>query len=126
MEGKDKEHHQRHIPDHVAQYLARRVLADLPERVYETLISLTPEELEVLERVGASLNECEPHQYTIRGPLTDRRKPTASSRLRERSRSLVVPFARGVRRARCKTRGCGSSGPSTWSSSTRSSARPCR
>ena len=38
--------------------------ADLPERVYETLISLTPEEIEVLERVGASLNECEPHKYT--------------------------------------------------------------
>ena len=64
MEGKGKGHQHRHIPDHVAQYLARRVLADLPERVYETLISLTPEEIEVLERVGASLNECEPHKYT--------------------------------------------------------------
>lgn len=51
----------RHIPDYVAQYLARRVLADLPERVYETLISLSPEEIEVLDRVGAALDECEPH-----------------------------------------------------------------
>jgi hypothetical protein len=52
------------IPDHVAQYLARRALADLPASVYETLLSLTSEELAVLEKVGASLQEanCEPHQ----------------------------------------------------------------
>jgi hypothetical protein len=56
----------RHIPDHVAQYLARRVLSDFPASVYETLISLTPEELDVLERVGVSLHEagCEPRGYT--------------------------------------------------------------
>jgi hypothetical protein len=54
----------RHIPDHLAQYLARRVLDDMPERVYEVLVSLTPEELDVLERVGAALGDCEPHKYT--------------------------------------------------------------
>jgi len=55
----------REIPDHVAQYLARRALAHLPASVYETLLSLTPEELAVLEKVGASLDEsgCEPHHY---------------------------------------------------------------
>ena len=55
----------REIPDHVAQYLARRALHKLPASVYETLLSLTPEELAVLEKVGASLSEaeCEPHHY---------------------------------------------------------------
>lgn len=54
----------REIPEHVAQYLARRALARIPASVYETLLSLTPEELAVLEKVGASLDEaqCEPHQ----------------------------------------------------------------
>jgi len=54
----------REIPDHVAQYLARRMLHGMPASVYETLLSLTPEELAVLEKVGASLDEgqCEPHQ----------------------------------------------------------------
>ena len=58
-------HHHRHIPDHVAQYLARRALRDLPEGVYEVLVSLTPEEIEVLERVGASLEGCESHHVAF-------------------------------------------------------------
>lgn len=53
-------HHRRHIPDHVAQYLAHRALDDLPERAYEAIVSLSPEEIEVLERVGAALGDCEP------------------------------------------------------------------
>jgi len=55
----------REIPDHVAQYLARRALHKSPASVSETLLSLTPEELAVLEKVGASLGEaeCEPHHY---------------------------------------------------------------
>lgn len=64
MESEQGKHQHRHIPDHVAQYLARRVLQDLPERVYETLISLSPEEIEVLERVGAALHDCEERHYT--------------------------------------------------------------
>ncbi len=57
----------RKIPDHVAQYLARSVLKDLPESVYETLVSLSPEELAVLERVGASLHaaKCDPQSYVF-------------------------------------------------------------
>ena len=39
----------REIPDHLAQYLARRALDGLPASVYDTLLSLSPEELEVLE-----------------------------------------------------------------------------
>ena len=51
----------RHIPDHVAQYLAHRALDDLPERAYEVIVNLSPEEIAVLERVGAALGDCEPH-----------------------------------------------------------------
>ena len=43
------------LPEHVAAYLYRRTVSCLPEGVLETLASLSPEELEVLERVGASL-----------------------------------------------------------------------
>ncbi len=53
-------HGRRHIPDHVAQYLAHRALDDLPERAYETIVSLSPEEIATLERVGAALGDCEP------------------------------------------------------------------
>ncbi len=55
----------REIPDHLAQYLARRALDGLPASVYDTLLSLSPEELDVLEKVGASLHEanCESHHY---------------------------------------------------------------
>jgi hypothetical protein len=45
------------IPEHVAQYLARRVLNDLPQSVFETLVSLSPEELNAIERLGDSLYE---------------------------------------------------------------------
>lgn len=54
------------IPEHVAQYLARVALAHIPASVYETLVSLTPEELAVLERVGLSFkeSELESHSWT--------------------------------------------------------------
>jgi hypothetical protein len=59
QEQKGAGHGRRHIPDHVAQYLAHRALDDLPERAYETIVSLSPEEIAVLERVGAALGDCE-------------------------------------------------------------------
>jgi hypothetical protein len=65
MSKPDESGRHRHIPDYVAQYLARRALQDLPEGVYEVLISLTPEEIEVLERVGAALDGCEPHHVAF-------------------------------------------------------------
>ncbi|HEY8842798.1 MAG TPA: hypothetical protein VIM23_02735 [Gaiellaceae bacterium] len=65
MPGHRKE--PREIPEHLAQYLARSVLKDLPESVYETLAALTPEELDLLERVGASLHAagCDSHSYAF-------------------------------------------------------------
>ena len=43
------------LPEHVAVYLYRRTVSCLPEGVLETLATLSPEELDVLDRVGASL-----------------------------------------------------------------------
>ena len=59
QEHKGEGHGRRHIPDHVAQYLAHRALDDMPERAYEVIVNLTPEEIAVLEKVGAALGECE-------------------------------------------------------------------
>lgn len=53
------------LPEHVAQYLCRRAVSCLPEGVLETLATLSPEELDVLDRVGASLDEAhaDPKMY---------------------------------------------------------------
>jgi hypothetical protein len=55
------------LPDHVAQYLLRRSLSDIPQSVLDVLAELSPEEVEVLDRFGASLQEAGvgPHTYTF-------------------------------------------------------------
>ncbi len=65
QEQKREGHGRRHIPDHVAQYLAHRALDELPERAYEVIVNLTPEEVAVLEKVGAALTDCEQHFKTF-------------------------------------------------------------
>jgi hypothetical protein len=65
QESKGDGHSRRHIPDHVAQYLAHRALDDLPERAYEVIVNLTPEEIAVLEKVGAALTDCESNFKTF-------------------------------------------------------------
>jgi hypothetical protein len=54
------------LPEHVAGYLVRRALSNVPEGVRETLAQLSPEEVETLDRVGASLDEAgvDPIGYT--------------------------------------------------------------
>jgi len=61
------EQHTRELPDHVAQYLLRRALSDIPESVLDALSELSPEEIEVLDRLGASMQEAGvgPHSYTF-------------------------------------------------------------
>jgi hypothetical protein len=65
QESKGEGHGRRHIPDHVAQYFAHRALDDLPERAYDVIVNLTPEEIALLERVGAALTECESNFKTF-------------------------------------------------------------
>ncbi len=45
------------IPDHVARYLLRVAVTNIPPSVMETLVSMTPEELDVLDRLRVSLEE---------------------------------------------------------------------
>jgi len=45
------------IPDHVARYLLRVAVSNIPPSVMETLASMTPEELDVLDRLRVSLEE---------------------------------------------------------------------
>lgn len=45
------------IPDHVARYLLRVAVSNIPPSVMETLVSMTPEELDVLDRLRVSLEE---------------------------------------------------------------------
>ena len=61
QEQKGAGHGRRHNPDHVAQYHAHRALDDLPQPADEAIVSLTPEEIATLERVGAALGDCD-HQ----------------------------------------------------------------
>jgi hypothetical protein len=53
------------LPEHVKRYLVERMLSDIPEGALETLASLSPEEIAVLDKVGASFEEEEvqPKQY---------------------------------------------------------------
>jgi hypothetical protein len=53
------------IPDYLAQYLAKRVLSDLPQSVSETLRSLTRDEVDALNRIAESLQDtgADPQTY---------------------------------------------------------------
>jgi hypothetical protein len=45
------------LPEHVQEYLLRRTLSHLPESVIAVLASLSEDEINVLDRVGAALDE---------------------------------------------------------------------
>jgi hypothetical protein len=45
------------LPDYVLSYLLRRALDEIPPSVKETLGELSREEIETLDRVGASLKQ---------------------------------------------------------------------
>jgi hypothetical protein len=47
------------LPDHVARYLLKVAVGNIPPSVLETLVSMTPEELDVLDRLRVSLEDSE-------------------------------------------------------------------
>ena len=47
------------LPDHVARYLLRVAVSNIPPSVLETLASMTPEELDVLDRLRVRLEDSE-------------------------------------------------------------------
>lgn len=55
------------IPDYVAKYLVELALSRLPDEVVEVLVSLSPEQIEGLQRIGRAFDEaeCEPHLITF-------------------------------------------------------------
>jgi hypothetical protein len=56
------------VPDYVAEYLLKRSLHMLPKEVMEVLVSLSPEQIEGLERVGKAFDAAEtPHHIRVFG-----------------------------------------------------------
>ena len=49
--------HDIEIPDHVANFLLRVAISNVPTNVLETLAKMSPDEIAVLERVRASFEE---------------------------------------------------------------------
>jgi hypothetical protein len=49
--------HDIEIPDHVANYLLRVAVSNIPTPVLETLSKMSPDEIEVLERIRVSFEE---------------------------------------------------------------------
>src|SRR5262249_12859063 len=65
QESKGEGHGPPPLPDHVAQDFAPPALDDPPDRAYDVIVNLTPEEIALLERVGAALTECESNFKTF-------------------------------------------------------------
>ena len=60
------EHDDIDLPEHVQRYLLRVAVSNIPESVLETLAKMTPEELEVIDRLRVSLEKAEPpHQAYV-------------------------------------------------------------
>jgi hypothetical protein len=57
------EHDDPDIPKHVERYLLRVAISNIPESVLDTLKEMTPEELEVIDRLRVSLEKAEPPHY---------------------------------------------------------------
>ena len=53
------------IPDYVAAYLLERALARLPEEVLEVLVTLSPEQIEGLARVGRAFDEAGEERHLV-------------------------------------------------------------
>ncbi len=59
------ERHEIEIPDHVANFLLRVAISNVPKEVLETLAAMSPDEIAVLERLRASFEEAEASPYDV-------------------------------------------------------------
>jgi hypothetical protein len=58
--------HHKDIPDYVARYLLERAIARLPKEVLEVLVTLSPEQIEGLAKVGKAFDEAgEEHHHLV-------------------------------------------------------------
>ena len=55
----------RELPDYVAQYLLERMVAHLPDEVLDVLVTLSPEQIEGLARVGQAFDEAEQERHLV-------------------------------------------------------------
>jgi len=55
----------RDLPDYVAAYLLERAIARLPEEVLEVLVTLSPEQIEGLAKVGQALDEAGEERHLV-------------------------------------------------------------
>lgn len=57
--------HHKEIPDFVARYLLERAIAHLPEGVLEVLVTLSPEQIEGLAKVGRAFDEAGEERHLV-------------------------------------------------------------
>jgi hypothetical protein len=57
--------HHNDIPDYVAQYLLERAIARLPEDVLEVLVTLSPEQIEGLAKLGRAFDEAGEERHLV-------------------------------------------------------------
>ncbi|HEY6836656.1 MAG TPA: hypothetical protein VI142_09445 [Gaiellaceae bacterium] len=55
----------RKLPDYVAAYLLERAIARLPEEVLEVLVTLSPEQIEGLAKVGQAFDEAGEERHFV-------------------------------------------------------------
>ena len=55
----------REIPEYVAEYLLERMVAHLPDEVLDVLVSLSPEQIEGLARVGRAFDEAGHERHLV-------------------------------------------------------------
>jgi hypothetical protein len=57
--------HHKDIPDYVARYLLERAIAKLPEDVLKVLVTLSPEQIEGLAKVGEAFDEAGQEHHLV-------------------------------------------------------------
>jgi hypothetical protein len=55
----------RDLPDYVAAYLLERAIAQVPEEVLEALVTLSPEQIEGLAKVGRAFDEAGEERHFV-------------------------------------------------------------
>jgi len=55
----------REIPDYVAEYLLERMVNQLPDEVLDVLVTLSPEQIEGLVRVGRAFDEAGHERHLV-------------------------------------------------------------
>lgn len=55
----------REVPGYVAEYLLERMVNQLPDEVLDVLVTLSPEQIEALARVGRAFDEAGHERHLV-------------------------------------------------------------